>query len=491
MDMQLRKVVDVTEAQRLAATSSFIVLMDDLETRIGQIQDELLQLSDTVQNIMDRAGDENRELTDDEAAEVDRINSTSARKAADLERRKTALEQRNRLTQGQGRVTTPQGPAAGEHRNTQQRTTSGSTMDARRIEPVRTDAGKWGFRDFGDYMKAVHVSSRNAASIDPRFLAAGPTTLQQESVGGDGGFAVPPDFRTMIMSKITAETSLLGRTDQYTTASNLLVLPLDETTQWQSSGGVKAYWEGENQAPPDTKASLTPHQTRLFKLMAIVRASDEVLEDAAGMNGWITKKVPEAIDFAVNFAIVQGTGAGMPLGILQSNALITVAAEGSQVASTILAANIEKMWARIYDETNTVWLANPSIKPQLMALSHFIKNVAGTENVGGWPLYMPPGGLSAAPYATLMGRPIVYTQACEALGSLGDLILADLGQYITAVKTPGGIRQDVSIHVYFDYAVTSFRFILRIGGQPAWTKPMTDRSGNYTYSPFVALAQRA
>jgi HK97 family phage major capsid protein len=210
------------------------------------------------------------------------------------------------------------------------------------------------------------------------------------------------------------------------------------------------------------------------------------------MNGWINKKVPAAIDFAVNYAIVQGTGAGMPLGILNSPALITVAAESGQAASTIVANNIEKMWSRCEANcrSTAIWLANQSIEPQLFKLTHLIRNAADNDNVGGWPLYMPPGGLSAQPYSTLMGRPIVWTQACEALGSLGDLILVCPDQYITAVKTPGGVRQDVSIHVFFDYAVTSFRFIIRLGGQPAWTKPMSDRSGSYTYSPFVALAQR-
>jgi HK97 family phage major capsid protein len=114
-----------------------------------------------------------------------------------------------------------------------------------------------------------------------------------------------------------------------------------------------------------------------------------------------------------------------------------------------------------------------------------------TIGTGGTTLvaYMPPGGLSANPYATLMGRPVVPVEWCATLGTVGDIILADLRHYVTATK--GMIEPNMSIHLRFDYDESVFRFIFRIDGQPWWTAALTPYKGANTQSCFVALATRA
>ena len=37
--------------------------------------------------------------------------------------------------------------------------------------------------------------------------------------------------------------------------------------------------------------------------------------------------------------------------------------------------------------------------------------------------YLPPGGLSTKPYATLLGRPVLPVEWCATLGTTGDVIL--------------------------------------------------------------------
>ena len=54
----------------------------------------------------------------------------------------------------------------------------------------------------------------------------------------------------------------------------------------------------------------------------------------------------------------------------------------------------------------------------------------------------------------------------------------------------GGVRSDVSIHLWFDYDVTAFRFVLRIGGRPWWNGPANPATGNLTLSPYIALGSR-
>jgi HK97 family phage major capsid protein len=73
--------------------------------------------------------------------------------------------------------------------------------------------------------------------------------------------------------------------------------------------------------------------------------------------------------FMTEDAIVEGTGAGQPLGILNSPALISVAKETGQAAATIVKENVDKMWSRMWARArkNAIWLINQDIEPQLLA----------------------------------------------------------------------------------------------------------------------------
>jgi hypothetical protein len=45
------------------------------------------------------------------------------------------------------------------------------------------------------------------------------------------------------------------------------------------------------------------------------------------------------------------------------------------------------------------------------------------------------------------------------------------------VKT-GGVRTDVSIHLYFDADQTVFRVIMRVGGNPWWKTSIARKNGS-------------
>jgi HK97 family phage major capsid protein len=89
-----------------------------------------------------------------------------------------------------------------------------------------------------------------------------------------------------------------------------------------------------------------------------------------------------------------------------------------------------------------------------------------------------------------MGRPIIPNESAPALGDAGDLTLVDFSKYLSVVKA-GGIRSDVSIHLWFDYDVTAFRFVIRVGGQPWWSSAITPKNSVNTRSCIVKLGERA
>lgn len=108
---------------------------------------------------------------------------------------------------------------------------------------------------------------------------------------------------------------------------------------------------------------------------------------------------------------------------------------------------------------------------------------------GGVPLFMAGGSIPNQPENRLLGLPLVELEQCSALGDLGDLILADLGNgYILADK--GDVQADVSIHVRFIWDESVFRFVYRVDGQPVLASAITPYKGNDTQSHFIALEAR-
>ena len=213
------------------------VSRNDASTIEG-LQNRLLELKDQANNIQARADAEQRDLTEDESTEVGKIFNAFEATEADIERRQRLGDINNKMAAPAGRKTNVE--------VVEDATTAAQVQASAKprvfAQPRSQDTGKWGFRSSGEFMNAVLKGSSKGASVDPRLIAnAAPGTYGSEGVGQDGGFAVPPDFRTAIMQKVLGEESLLSLTDQQTSASNTITFPADETTPWQSSGGIQAY----------------------------------------------------------------------------------------------------------------------------------------------------------------------------------------------------------------------------------------------------------
>jgi len=100
---------------------------------------------------------------------------------------------------------------------------------------------------------------------------------------------------------------------------------------------------------------------------------------------------------------------------------------------------------------------------------------------------MPANGLSGQPYGTLFGRPVIPLENAQTLGDKGDIILANMKGYLTGQKV-GGMRSDVSMHLWFDYDVLAYKFTVRVAGQPWLSAPIAAANGSNTYSPFLTFA---
>ncbi|MDZ7595868.1 MAG: phage major capsid protein [Thiobacillus sp.] len=341
------------------------------------------------------------------------------------------------------------------------------------------DTKTFGFKSLGEFAHHVRNASLGNGRLDSRLQAAA-TTYGNEGSGADGGFAVPPQFAQTISAVALEEESLLSYADNTPVTGNSMSFPKDETTPWGSTG-ITANWEGEGDTKSAKKPGLKLDHLRLKKLSVLVGATDELLADSAAMGAYLAKKMSEAVRWKSNDAIINGNGVGMPLGILNGGSVVSIAKEGSQVADTIVAANLSKMLARVLKGGGPlVWLINPDAMPQIHLLT-----------LGDTPIWTPPQeGFKGAPNGFLLGRPIIETDACDTVGDVGDIILANMGGY-RAITKAGGEEFSESMHLWFDQDVTAFKLNFRMDGQPALSTAITPPNSTATRSHFATIAARA
>ena len=166
--------------------------------------------------------------------------------------------------------------------------------------------------------------------------------------------------------------------------------------------------------------------------------------------------------------------------MLKAPALITVAKESGLAAGTIVWENILNMWQRLPapSRRRATWSVHEDAIRQLGAMS----SAVGTSGV---PVYLPANANSPTP--RLLGAPVLEIEQASALGTVGDIVLADWSNYILI---DGGTRPAVSVHARFLNDEVIFRFVLRIDGAPGQASPITPYSGANTRSPFVTLGAR-
>lgn len=432
-------------------------MLKKLLARLAQIKAD----AENILNVADAESD--GIMTEEQESEFNALMAETKTLQSQIDTRQKFLDTKADDERGQGRQSAYELPGANVE-----------------IKPVAEDPTK-GFADIGEFALSVAGAFMpGARTADERLNVLGAPTNFHKEGGANEGYEVPPQFRNAIFDLAFDNDDLLSMVDSEPTSSNAVEMNTDETTPWGASG-VQAAWAAEGSQFSATELISNQETVKLHKLYAFCLATEEILEDAPRLANRLTTKAGQAINWKANDAIINGTGAGQPLGYFNSSALISVAKEGSQAADTIQTENVAKMFSRMDPNSlgRAVWIANSNILPELL-----------TMTIANQPVYTAPGvGMQQAPGGTLLGRPVIFTGHAKTLGDKGDIQFIDPMGYYMARKE-GGIKFASSIHLYFDYDMQAFRWTFRLGGQPFLSAPVTPDNGS-TYSHFVTLDERA
>jgi HK97 family phage major capsid protein len=353
-----------------------------------------------------------------------------------------------------------------------------------------------GFKDLGHFAYAlIQTAARNSDPTMVQALALYEACLERisraatgmnEASEPDGASVVPPDHALQIWRRSEQYENLIDLLTTFRINGNEFKIPSDAESSrvdGSRSGGIQSFWSNEASQFTRSRPTFSDRYLRLKKMAALVYITRELSEDSSSLGAYLDLVAPDELAFQINSSLVNGDGVGMPLGLLNSNATISVDKESGQSAGTIVGLNLANMWSRFYApcRRNAAWYVAGDAERQVQTA------VIATGTGAGELLYKEPRGDS--PYGTIYGRPVIPFEACSTVGTVGDIILLDPSQIVGIRKRT--LNQSVSTHLRFDYDEVALKFIFRVDAQPLWISPLTPYRGTTTVSPIVTLATRS
>ena len=194
------------------------------------------------------------------------------------------------------------------------------------------EEGKCGFYTMGHQLKCIaeHAYGRVNGDDLKRLQAVNKYLADQqiqkggqglqESSGSDGGWLLAPTWAEGVLEVVYDQENLLDKCDKYDMVGpSIKIRAYDETSRISGSrrGGIRGYWLDEGGTLTSSKPKFRTIELIPHKLAVLVYATEELLADGGQMLEQMTTRcAAEEINFLIADSIINGTGAGMPLGIV-------------------------------------------------------------------------------------------------------------------------------------------------------------------------------
>ena len=334
-------------------------------------------------------------------------------------------------------------------------------------EEVPTDVDGWG--NFGEMLYATRFD-RTDKRLEKRAMSAG--------TGSEGGFLVPELFADKILQVTADEAIFLPRCQKIGGGREhpdaIINIPaLDHSGTKGVAAGVDVAWVGEGSAKTETSPVFANVKLEPSEVAAYVVVTDKLLANTTAASVVVSRLLKQALLLEIENCILQGTGAGQPLGIIGCAAEIVITRTG---AAAVEYADMTAMLsrARLGSGRDFIWVISQTVLDQLLT----------DEDTGGSVIWHPDATTSPFP-GRYLGIPIFVNSGSPVLGAKGDVILVNLNDYVERRGRDVIVQADPYTHFTSDK--TQIRALTSIDGQPWETSPMILQDAVTTVSSFIIL----
>jgi HK97 family phage major capsid protein len=443
--------------------------------------------------IINKADSENRDLNDDEQAELDAAKAEAEgydRRAKVREEAEAAVAEDRKSA---GRVSKP---------------VAGTVVEATEVRSG--DDKPKHFRDFlvcvaimGDTKAGSREKQWAHEQLENRFASRynqwdtddrnKEVRAMAMSSGTSGGYTVPTGFRNELMKLAGPMSIVRPRAMIIPMDLDEIDIPVLDQTTAQSAGvppyygGIIAGWSAEAAQIGSTDAAFRQVKLSAHELTGYTAVSRTLLANSAiSVEALLYQLFAGAVAWYEDYAFLRGDGIGKPLGVLNAKARIKTSARGS--ATVVTFANFTDVWVRVLPESQEsgVWVASKAVEAQVIKATASANSVfapagvyitnTGNINAG------PSGGASGV---TLFQRPVVVSTKLPGADVDGDINFFDFSKYLVGDRV--NLEIAASEHYLFRNNQMAFRFVHRVAGMPWMNDVLTMEDASTTLSPFVSL----
>jgi HK97 family phage major capsid protein len=427
------------------------------EVGLAGLRSKRVAVVDKMKAIIEKAEGDDRDLTAEEQAEFDQLKQDKA----SLDKRIERATEMESTTAALGEVVPARSRQAGIQR-------PGGDPAAREFENI------------GEFMHAVRFRPNDQRLNFVEGAGAAGDELNAEfrmDDGPSGGFMIPPQLRSVIMSVPPQDALVRPRANVIEAGdppdAGITMPALDQTGANPANmfGGMSFSWIGEGDEKPETDAKLREFTLTPYEIAGIVTVTDKLLRNWRAAAGFIENLMRGGVSAAEDYAFLRGDGNKKPLGIINAGATKWInRANANQVGYVDLVTMVARLLMR--GATSPVWSIPQAVLPQIALLTdpegHYIWQANAKDGFAG----------------TLLGYPVRWNNRAPLLGTKGDVILADWSYYV--IKDGSGPFVATSEHVKFTSNKTVIKIFWNVDGAPWLTAPIKEENG-YDVSPFVGL----
>jgi HK97 family phage major capsid protein len=332
-------------------------------------------------SIIDAADAEGRELNGEQREKVDSMLN-------DADVMQSDIEQRQRLDKYNEQL------AKVEERKTTLAIDSGD-----KEERDRDLLGTPEYRDaFVSYLRR---GSNGLTSGEIRALEAG--------TDSEGGYATETTVQRMIVETLDDES-------QMRKLATVIATESDRNVPVESSATVAA-WTGEEDALGGTDPVFAQASLSAYKAAVIVKISNELLFDSVfDMSSYLGRNIGRGLANLEETAFVNGTGSSQPTGVTDGSSAGTTAASATAVTADEIIEHYYTLGQGY--RRNATWMFNSTVAGE-------IRKLKDGDNRYVWQ----PSLAMGAP-DTILGRPVVISEDCEAMTTgLKPILFGDFSYY--------------------------------------------------------------
>jgi len=344
---------------------------------------------------------------------------------------------------------------------------AGKSLSSREQDLVRPNQETWKGKDGADGVvmpsrlaKAIMPRSYSDAYFSPagmamqRFLDAREESLAQgktmSSANAGDASLVPQEYIRQLLELPGEGNTMQSMVTVMPSSTGVLTIPRLIQTD-ANEFGVSFSWIGEGGEKPETEPDFEQITISTFELAGYTEITNRFLSRSAfDLEPLLARLYREAMSYQFMNVIINGSGVGQPLGVINTAGIRLVARNAAGTVNWVDVVNLKHALPS-YHWPNTSYVLDSTV----------LQRLERTLDTLGRPIWN--AGVSAGPVDKINGSPYLTTELSPNVGTAGDIIFANWRWYWLVVEQDVVVKR--SEHFRFRNNITAFTVHAVVGGR--------------------------